>query len=385
MPPTPSRMMLTWTCSWGRRAISSASASSEPATSAFSTRLSSFSPRSARASTSSSETRRPAWRASASCFMRIARSLATRAAPRARSRRRGSARPASGTPSKPRISTGMPGVASSTRWPRKSCIARTRPRCSPATTASPTFMRPRWTSRVTTAPRPGSSRDSITKPDASVSGLALSSWISASVTSVSSRSSRFCLVLAETSTNSVSPPQSAGREALLRELAAHAVGVGAVLVDLVDRDHDRHAGGLGVVDRLDGLRHHAVVGGHDDHRDVGDLGAAGAHGREGLVAGGVEEGDRVVVVVDLVGADVLGDAAGLAGRHLGLADRVEQRGLAVVDVAHDRDHGRALDQLLVGVLVGGLGLGLLGRADRCRPSCRRTRPAPGSPRRRGSA
>ena len=47
-------------------------------------------------------------------------------------------------------------------------------------------------------------------PDASASGLALSSWISASVTSVSSRSSRFCLVLAETSTNSVSPPQSAG-------------------------------------------------------------------------------------------------------------------------------------------------------------------------------
>ena len=42
-------------------------------------------------------------------------------------------------------------------------------------------------------------------------------------------------------------------------------------------------------------------------------------------------------IVDLVGADVLGDAAGLAGRHRGLADGVEQRRLAVVDVAHDRD------------------------------------------------
>ena len=153
------------------------------------------------------------------------------------------------------------------------------------------------------------------------------------------------------------------RQALLRELAAHAVGVGPFLVDLVDRDHDRHAGGLGVVDRLDGLRHDAVVGGHHDHGDVRDLGPAGAHGREGLVAGGVEEGDRVVVVMDLVGADVLRDAAGLAGRHLGLADRVEQRRLAVVDVPHDRDHGRAVDQLLVGVLEGGLGLGVLGRAD----------------------
>ena len=71
-------------------------------------------------------------------------------------------------------------------------------------------MRPRLTMSVTTGPRPGSSRDSITNPLASASGLARSSWISASVTSVSSRSSRFWCVLADTSTNSVSPPQSAG-------------------------------------------------------------------------------------------------------------------------------------------------------------------------------
>jgi hypothetical protein len=52
--------------------------------------------------------------------------------------------------------------------------------------------------------------------------------------------------------------------------------------------------------------------------------ATSPHRREGGVAGGVQEGDRLVVFVDLVGADVLGDAAGLAGRHLGLADRVQQ-------------------------------------------------------------
>ena len=46
-------------------------------------------------------------------------------------------------------------------------------------------------------------------------------------------------------------------------------------------------------------------------------------------------------VLDLVGADMLGDAAGLAGDHVGMADGVEQRGLAVVDVAHDGDHRRA--------------------------------------------
>ena len=74
--------------------------------------------------------------------------------------------------------------------------------------------------------------------------------------------------------------------------------------------------------------------------DVGDVGAAGAHGGERLVARGVEEGDVALGGRHRVGADVLGDAAGLARGHVRLADGVEQRRLAVVDVAHDRDHRR---------------------------------------------
>jgi len=50
-----------------------------------------------------------------------------------------------------------------------------------------------------------------------------------------------------------------------------------------------------------------------------------------------------------------GDAAGLAGGHLGLTDRVEQRRLAVVDVTHDRHDGGALDERLLGVVEPGLG------------------------------
>ena len=115
-----------------------------------------------------------------------------------------------------------------------------------------------------------------------------------------------------------------GIEVLLGELGADAVGIGALLVDLVDRDQDRDVGRTGVVDRLDGLRHDAVVGGDDDHRDVGDLGAARAHRGERLVAGGIQEGEGLAVVLDLVGADVLGDPAGLARGDLGLADRVEE-------------------------------------------------------------
>ena len=119
-----------------------------------------------------------------------------------------------------------------------------------------------------------------------------------------------------------------------------------------------------MVDRLDGLRHHPVVGGDDDHGDVGHLGAAGAHRREGLVTRGVEEGDRLAVVAHLVGADVLGDPAGLAGRNLRLADRVEQGRLAVVDVAHHGDDGRPrLEIRLVVLDLGGLDLFLGGGDD----------------------
>ena len=50
----------------------------------------------------------------------------------------------------------------------------------------------------------------------------------------------------------------------------------------------------------------------------------------------------LAVHLDVIRADVLRDAAGFAVGDVGLADRVEQRRLAVIDVAHDGDHGSAL-------------------------------------------
>ncbi|MCY1524358.1 hypothetical protein D9M68_592870 [compost metagenome] len=46
---------------------------------------------------------------------------------------------------------------------------------------------------------------------------------------------------------------------------------------------------------------------------------------------------------------MLGDATGFAGHHVGVADRIKQRGLAVVDVTHDRDDRRTRQQLLIGI------------------------------------
>src|SRR5215831_7218337 len=50
----------------------------------------------------------------------------------------------------------------------------------------------------------------------------------------------------------------------------------------------------------------------------------------------IDEGDlRAERRGDLIGADMLGDAARLSARHVGGPDSVEQRGLAVVDMAHN--------------------------------------------------
>lgn len=70
---------------------------------------------------------------------------------------------------------------------------------------------------------------------------------------------------------------------------------------------------------------------------------------------GVDEGDLALFVVDLgrdlVGTDVLGDAAGLARDDVRLADGVEQSGLTVVDVTHDGDDRGTDHQVVLVALV----------------------------------
>ena len=63
------------------------------------------------------------------------------------------------------------------------------------------------------------------------------------------------------------------------------------------------------------------------------------------MTGGIEEYDLTTVsrglfILDsyFVRADMLGNAAGFAFRHTGEADRVQKGGLAVIHVAHNRDH-----------------------------------------------
>src|SRR5437773_1456813 len=106
-----------------------------------------------------------------------------------------------------------------------------------------------------------------------------------------------------------------GYHGLRHQLLLDLFLVRLVLVDLVDRHDDGNFGRLGVMDRLDRLRHHAVVRRNHQHDDVGHFCTACAHRRKGLVARRIKEGDHAARGLDMVGADMLGDAARRSEEH----------------------------------------------------------------------
>ena len=141
-------------------------------------------------------------------------------------------------------------------------------------------------------------------------------------------------------------------QAAIGKLALDAFGLGFGLIDLVDGDNDGHVGGTRVVDGFERLRHQAVIGGNDQHDNIGDLGATSTHAREGFVAGRIDEDDAAAVNGNDGCADVLGDASGFAGGDFGLANGIEQAGLAVVDVTHDGDDRRPRQEIFLLLFLG---------------------------------
>ena len=133
--------------------------------------------------------------------------------------------------------------------------------------------------------------------------LALSSLRSASSSTVSSSLSMPSPVRAETGHHFDLAAPLDRLETLFGELLLDPVGLRVFLVHLVDGDDDRHFRGFDMRDRFARLRHDAVVGGDHEDRDVGDLGAAGAHRGERFVTGRVDERDLAIVFLDRVRAD----------------------------------------------------------------------------------
>mmetsp|Transcript_8684 Transcript_8684/g.35428 ORF Transcript_8684/g.35428 Transcript_8684/m.35428 type:complete len:639 (-) Transcript_8684:227-2143(-) len=140
-------------------------------------------------------------------------------------------------------------------------------------------------------------------------------------------------------------------------------------VALVERDYERCLAHLEQVDRLDGLLLEAMHDVHHQHGDVTQAAAARAQVREAFVAGRVDDQQARNLerfALEAIGglllerlmrhegsADLLGDSARLTVLHVGVADLVENFGLAGIDVAQDAANGRAQ-------AVGALQLALLG-------------------------
>ena len=76
--------------------------------------------------------------------------------------------------------------------------------------------------------------------------------------------------------------------------------------------------------RFLGLRHHPVIRGNHQNNNVRRLGATGAHGGERLMARRIQEGDRTARRIDMVSANMLGNATRFSTCHLGPTDVVEQ-------------------------------------------------------------
>ena len=142
------------------------------------------------------------------------------------------------------------------------------------------------------------------------------------------------------------------------------VGFVARQVALVQCHDNRHPGRLDVADGLFRLGHDSVIGRDDQHGDVGDIGTPCPHVGERCVARRIHESDGSPVLFNLVRANMLGDTAGLAGDESRADQIIEQRRLAVVDMAKKRDDWRTGYQLIRVVFP------LLDFRDQCVLECR---------------
>ena len=138
-------------------------------------------------------------------------------------------------------------------------------------------------------------------------------------------------------------------EALLRKFLPHSIRVGVRLVDLVDSNDDRDTGCARVFNRFHGLRHHPIVRGHNEHDDVRGFRSAGTHQRKRFVTRSIEKYYPALLIwiigtghFDTVRADMLCDPTGFAAGDIGRANPIQEGGLAMIDVAHHRNHRCAL-------------------------------------------
>ncbi len=139
---------------------------------------------------------------------------------------------------------------------------------------------------------------------------------------------------------------------MLKQLGLHFHRVCCGQVDLVNSDNDRNISRFCVADSFNCLRHNTVFCGHNNNNDVRDVCTARTHLSKGCVTGGVEERDFLTGVhIDLIRANMLRNASGLAGNDIRFAHSVEQGCFTMVNVTHNRHNRRARLEVFFIVLI----------------------------------
>ena len=135
-----------------------------------------------------------------------------------------------------------------------------------------------------------------------------------------------------------------GRQLVFGKLPINTINIDTRNVNFVQRHNNGYTGCLGMVNRLNRLRHHAVISSNHQHNNIGHVGSACPHCGKGFVARRVKEGYSFAVQLNLVGPDVLCNPASLTGSDTAFTNSIQQTGFAVVHMAQHRHNRWTLDK-----------------------------------------
>ena len=133
---------------------------------------------------------------------------------------------------------------------------------------------------------------------------------------------------------------------MLGEFLPNPLQVRFGLVYLVNRNDNRHFSGLRMIDSFDGLRHNTIIGCNNEDNNIGDLCTPSPKRSKCLMAGRIEKCNVLPLQGDFIRSYMLCDAACFSFSYFCLPYSIKQRGLTVVDMAHNGNHRRPEDEVL---------------------------------------
>ena len=101
-----------------------------------------------------------------------------------------------------------------------------------------------------------------------------------------------------------------------------------------------------MVDSLDSLRHHIVVGSHNNDSHIGHLRTTGTHSGKRLVTRCIQERNLLAACEsNVISTNMLGYTTRFTSNDIGITNIVEQRSFTMVNVSHDSNNRRTADQI----------------------------------------